>query len=197
MILYPFPNLHWWKKFLSNPTIISQSSDIRYKKNQAYNKYSIVNSNGLLDLSIPIMNGRNQRIPFHEVRISYTEDWQKKHWRTLTSAYNNSPYFEYFSHHLAPLFENKIEFLHEFNSMAFDKILEIIRFDQSKISYVDYDTLSESDLKDFEFYFINKNFNFQHKSYHQVFSDKNEFIMNTSILDVIFNEGKNFSQFLK
>lgn len=189
MILYPFANTQWWSLFIKNPIFIDAQS-INYTKNQSYNKYSIINSNGLLDLSIPIENGRNQRLPFNEIKISYSEDWQKKHWRSLTAAYNNSPFFEYYAAYFEPLYNRKIEYLHEFNSMSFEilkKILKLKIDDAKTLKFIDIFNDGNNTSK---YVYANKSIDINNsKPYYQVFSDKLGFIPNASIIDLIFNEG--------
>src|SRR5437868_1373344 len=58
------------------------------------NRYVIAGSNGLIQLSVPLTGGRNQKKNFKDVQISYNDNWPLKHWRTLESCYNKSPFFE-------------------------------------------------------------------------------------------------------
>jgi len=194
MVLYPFANINWWVHFLKNPATIDPNT-INYAKNQSYNKYSILNANGILHLSIPIENGRNQRIPFNRIKISYQENWQKIHWRSLTAAYNNSVYFEYYAHLFEPLFTDKWTYLYEFNQNAFDIISKILKIPQRDVPFLTLNDMIE--IPEYLYVFNNKKMACHHTVYYQVFEDKIGFIPNMSILDVIFNLGTESLSFLK
>src|SRR5215216_1327217 len=90
-----FPIITWTKYLFCKKHIILFSWE-SYPKMTFRNRFVVAGSNGLIHLSIPLVNGRSQKIPFKDVRISYREKWQLNHWRTITSCYNKSPYFEYY-----------------------------------------------------------------------------------------------------
>lgn len=194
MILYPFPNVHWWCSFLKSPTYIDTNTFI-YSKNKSYNKYSIINANGIQHLSIPLENGRNQRIPFSKIKISYHEDWQKQHWRSLVSAYNNSAFFEFYSYKIEILFQKKYEYLYEFNQDAFLIVCDLLKLKLHEINTLDFNEIYS--IESYKYLFQNKEFEFNNPEYYQVFKDKLGFLPNVSILDVLFNQGTESMMYLK
>jgi hypothetical protein len=64
-----------------------------YKKMSFRNRCIVAGSNGLVNLSVPLENGRHQKGLLKDVRISYRDAWQTQQWRTLTSCYSKSAFF--------------------------------------------------------------------------------------------------------
>lgn len=165
------------------------------------NRYSILGGNGTIDLIVPVVKGRGPKILIKDIEISYDTDWQRNHWRTLFSAYNTSPYFEYYADDLLPFFERKFRFLFDFNLRIHEIIIELLELERPTILTADFEIVpvgtvnyrerispKEKTLPDPQF---------QPASYTQVFSDKLGFIPNLSILDLLFNEGPNSYTLLK
>ena len=71
--------------------------------------------NGPLSLSIPIVKPDTLKCQTKDIRISDHGNWRHLHWNALVSAYNMSPFFEYYADDLAPFYEKKYEFLLDFN----------------------------------------------------------------------------------
>src|SRR5262244_1291226 len=90
--IQPFPLVNWIKYLFFYKHIILLSCE-GYRRTSFRNRFVVAGSNGVIQLSTPLINGRNQNVPFKEVRICYMEKWQLVHWRTLTSCYNMSPWF--------------------------------------------------------------------------------------------------------
>jgi hypothetical protein len=64
---------------------------------QSYRNRALINtSNGAQTLVVPVTNKSN-RTPLHEVMTSETENWRISGWRSIESAYRNSPYFEFYA----------------------------------------------------------------------------------------------------
>ena len=50
-----------------------------------------------------------------DIRISDHGNWRHLHWNALESAYNHTPFFEYYKDDFRPFYEQKYEFLADFN----------------------------------------------------------------------------------
>lgn len=146
--------------------------------------------NRLHPLSIPVAR-RDARAPIKDKKISYAENWQIQHWRALTAAYNNSPYFEYYKDEFRVFFEKKPVFL-------VDLLTEVIALLWKKLGMASGYELtqeylpSEAYQKDFRKSFSprpDKTPNqFVSQSYPQVFTG---FDPGLSVIDLLFNEGPN------
>ena len=84
-----------------------------YQKQTYRNRATILTGSGLYDLIIPIVRHSEKQI--REVRIDNCTPWQRNHWKTIESAYNNSPYFLYYRDFFEPFFQKKYDFLFDFN----------------------------------------------------------------------------------
>jgi hypothetical protein len=76
-----------------------------YQKQTYRNRATILTGNGLYDLIIPVIRTSEKQIK--EIRIDNSSDWQRHHWKTIESAYNQSPYFLYFRDFFEPFFQKK------------------------------------------------------------------------------------------
>ena len=80
----------------------------------------IASANGPLSLTIPVERGvqpqSNGKTLMKDMRISDHANWRHVHWNALVSAYNDSPFFEYYADDFAPIFSRKkYRFLFDFN----------------------------------------------------------------------------------
>ena len=97
-----------------------------YQKQTYRSRCKISTANGIMDLSIPVDKSGKESV--RDIKISAHNDWQTHHWRSIESAYNSSPFFEYYSDDIKPFFEKKWVFLWDFNmeiQQAICKLLEI------------------------------------------------------------------------
>src|ERR1700676_1263795 len=76
-----------------------------YRKMSFRNRCMVAGAQGIISLSVPLSAGRNQQLPVNEVLISDSENWQLRHFKSLRSAYNRSPFFEYYQDELAAHFQ--------------------------------------------------------------------------------------------
>lgn len=149
------------------------------------NRCDILSSNGLLSLSIPLQKNADKEI-ISEKRISYTESWQIKHWRAITSGYKNSPYFEYFEDEFRPFYFEEHEFLFEYNTELTKLILKILRQKKELQFTNEYNkTFGGIDLRSS----LNKKQGTSNPKYYQVFASKFGFTPHLSVIDLLFNTG--------
>ena len=102
-----------------------------YQKQSYRNRCRIATANGIMDLSIPVDSAG--KTPIRDLRISDHNNWQTHHWRSIETAYNSSPFFEYYADDFRPFFEKKWLFLWDFNLALFNKTLELLDI-ETKIS---------------------------------------------------------------
>lgn len=165
-----------------------------YQKGSWRNRCYVLGPNGVLMLSVPLERGKNERRAYRDVRISNDVSWQKEHWRTLSSCYRRSAYFEYFEDDLAPIFEKKFEFLTDWNMELLRFLYKPMRYQWSLSLTDSYIPPGDMDMKDIRSFGVQDQ-NHQKAAevilpYHQVFSDRFPFQSNLSIIDLLFNKGK-------
>ena len=158
------------------------------------NRTVILGANGPVSLIVPVEKGREQKIKIKDLRISYDEEWQRNHWRTIFSAYNSSPFFEYYADDLKPFFQKRTTFLFDYNQKITESLLEILEI-PLKIKLTDeFQQTTEGciNLRESISPKAHRNADdpqFVAQPYTQVFSEKFGFVPDLSVLDLLFNEG--------
>ena len=165
-----------------------------YIKQTWRNRCIIATANGPMVLSIPVENG-SQKTNIRDVRISEHGNWKHIHWNSIEAAYKSSPFFEYYSDDLKPLFDKKVTFLVDFNEGIREKLCELLEID-AQIEYTtQYSKIAPNEAQNFRDLIHPKKepeqFDplFSAKTYYQVFEEKLGFQPNMSILDLLFNMG--------
>lgn len=163
-----------------------------YQKMSFRNRCTLAGSNGLIDLSIPVVGGRNKRQLMCEVKIDYSQPWQQQHIKTIKSCYGKSPFFEYFISDIEKMLKCQYDFLIDLNNDILNwtkKIVKLNNLISFTSSYIDENSLK--DIVDNRNVFMPKSFQAQIDivKYAQVFEAKIGFQPNLSILDMLFCEG--------
>mgnify|MGYP002712952993 CR=1 FL=1 len=198
VVLHPtyFPNIAHFVAFVKADKVIFEVCD-NYQKQTYRNRAYVYGANGKLLMNIPVSYTQKNRQLYKDVKISYAEDWQAQHWKTLQSAYRTSPFFEFYQDAFKPLFEKRHTSLLEYNFQCLDAVLDCLQMELNfeKTETFEKTFTNDSDLRTL----VNarKEPVFQFASYFQVFADKHGFIANLSILDLLFNEGPNAIAYLK
>jgi len=148
-------------------------------------------------MSIPVIKRNNTSM--NEVLIDNKEDWKKKHWRAINSAYSSSPFFEFYCDDLEKTLFKDYEKLSDLNSSLLHHIceeLEIPKQFQISQTYLE-STNSDVDLRDrlHPKKSIPETNDFPR--YIQTFESKFGFKKNLSILDLLFHEGPESTNYLK
>ncbi|MEI8279723.1 MAG: WbqC family protein [Bacteroidota bacterium] len=187
----PFPNISWWAISLDADTVCFDKAE-HFQKMSLRNRYYIAAANSVVTLSIPLLHGRNQRTEMQDVHICNKDKWQMQHWRTLTSAYNRSPYFSYYAHSLQILFEQEYATIIDFNLASVHWLKEQlqIHWEEAILNTFkkNYDD-ANYDLRIMYARGLINNKSDSFPTYYQVFQDRNGFIPDLSMLDLLFAEG--------
>ena len=197
-----WPNLHYFF-YVLNASIIQIEQFDNYSKQSYRNRTQILSANGVLNLSIPIKKNKSEKV-INSIEISYKEDWQKNHWRAITSAYKNSPYFDFFEEDLKVFYSNKYNLLIDYNIDQLKFIVKVLKQKKNIQLTKQYESNPESviDLRTIihpkQSYLSDKLLaNKLDQSYYQTFENKISFTPNLSILDLLFNKGLQTIDYLK
>lgn len=162
-----------------------------YVKQSYRNRACIMTGNGPYALIIPIEKAITQT-PVRDIKIDYTMPWQKNHWRTILSAYGNSPFFLYYRDALQPFYEKRITRLFDFNLQLLHTLLALFPLSPTIIVTDNYESMGSGDLR----CTINpKAATSPHypyrisRPYRQTFDDRFGFVPNLSALDLLANMG--------
>lgn len=192
-IAYFAPIQYYWHWNQSKTVVIDGGE--HYQKQSWRNRCQIATANGPLSLSIPILSNGEKSIC--DVQISDHGNWQSKHLVAIESAYQSSPFFEYYYDDIRELIQQKGIGLFEFNRSIHEKMCAWLNI--SKPYHIQTTELqledASSKINDFRAS-IHPKINwketdcaFQSTPYYQVFEAKFGFLENLSILDLLFNMG--------
>jgi len=188
--------IHYYSILAKNESVLIENCE-NFIKQTYRNRTTIYGANGRLNLIVPTVH-KGKRRAINTVKISYADNWQKLHWKSLESAYRSSPFFEYYEDDLAILIKKRHTYLIDLNIGLLNFILQELDI-CVELNFTDSYCENIKDFSDQRAGFapsaeIDKKLGF--KRYQQVFESKHEFIPNLSILDLLFNMGPNAKDYL-
>lgn len=192
--IFYLPPISWFSEFLDENTEILLEKFEHFPKQTYRNRANIYGANGKLSLIIPIHhNGKRE---MKDIEISYAENWQKLHWKSIKTAYQSSPYFEFYEDYIADIYQFKDKFLLDYNLKSLEIIQKILKSDKTFGFTEIYN--KTTDFKDFRNHFSAKvETSAELEEYYQTFSDKMGFIKDLSILDLICNKGPESATYIR
>ncbi|HKJ06882.1 MAG TPA: WbqC family protein [Flavobacteriaceae bacterium] len=180
---------------------IAKASEIQFEvednfQKQTYrNRCYIYSPQGKQLLSIPIKHNKGTKQKTKEVIIDYKENWQKNHLKALYTAYNSSPFFEFYIDDLLPVFNTKYKCLLDLNFATHRFVMDALQLDLPQINTTEFNFKHPNDFRGLSIAKTKTPFKFDR--YIQVFETSHGFIPNLSILDLIFMEGPNALNYLE
>lgn len=186
--------IEYYTKLLAYDKIYIEQYD-HYIKQTYRNRCTIAAPDGELALSIPTVKPDTLKCPMRDIRISDHGNWRHLHWNAIESAYNHTPFFEYYKDDFRPFYEKKYEFLADFNEELCHLICSLIDMQPHMERTHEYHIEFASDETDFrERIHPKKDFHLEDTAffpqpYYQVFQEKLGFLPNLSIIDLLFNMG--------
>ncbi|NDW10843.1 WbqC family protein [Dysgonomonas sp. 520] len=187
--------IEYYSKFLVSDKIYIEKHE-NYQKQSYRNRCTILSANGKMPLSVPVVHSSALKCLTRDIRIADHGNWQHVHWNALVSAYNSTPFFEYYQDDFRPFYEKKYDFLFDFNEELQNLVLDLLDIDDVNIGYTDFYRKeldgADSDFRDT----IHPKKDWQQLDnefisvpYYQVFEDRFGFTPNLSIADLLFNMG--------
>lgn len=192
--LHYLPCIQYFSKLVHYPTVYIEQWE-NYQKGSYRNRCRIAGANGVLRLSIPLQQGKNEQQNIREVRIAYREPWQSQHWASIRSAYGNAPFFEFYADEIQPFYRQPYEYLFDFSWALLEKMMELLRIECSLKLTRQYETVPSGPVKGLRNAIHPKAHrrqpdpHFEPIAYPQVFMERHGFLPNLSILDLLFCTG--------
>lgn len=174
-----------------------------YMKQTYRNRCTILGANGMLSLSIPVVKTNGTKTLVKDVHIDYSTRWQSNHWRSICSAYNSSPFFEYYSDEFAPFYEKNFKYLIDFNNQILEMILDLLGMKNKSVYTTNAYQKTIEDAIDFRDVitpkkdYLGADPMFILEPYTQTFDEKMEFVPNLSIVDLLCNKGPEALSYLQ
>ena len=192
-----FGPIQWYQKLYRYDHCMIEQYD-SFQKQTYRNRCVIATANGVQALTVPVEHTNLSPLTSHlsplvkDLRISDHNQWRRVHWNALQSAYSESPFFEYYADDLHPFFEQKYDYLFDFNEAIRQKVCELLDI-HPDVSYTSDFRHQTSDITDYRDVINAKHplpdADFTPKAYWQLFQHKHGFLPNLSILDLLFNMG--------
>jgi len=188
-----------------------KSSNIIFEQYETWQKLSfrnrcrIAGAEGVIDLSIPLSGGRDQKTVMKEVRIADGKGWQDRHWKTIVSCYSRSPWFDHYRDELEGLYRRPANFLLDWNLLCFEWSMKALGMSRPvQLSQEYRKTYSPEEGLDWRGRIVPgaavevpgagkapvPGAAGEVPKYRQVFEERIGFIPDLSILDVLFCEGR-------
>lgn len=192
-----FPSLEYFSLLKTNKEVWIEAKE-RFEKQTYRNRCYILSANSVLPLTIPVKFAGKKPL-MDQVEIDYNEKWLNQHWRAIISAYNKSPFFEYYEPEIHTILFQKHERLLDLNMSLLTFCLKALNIG-TKIKLTEsYRNIIESPLEDMRSVIHPKKDYicreiYSPVPYHQNFGDK--FVANLSVLDLISCVGPESSIYL-
>ena len=198
--LHFLPCLEYFCLLLSHQKVYLEAHE-SYVKGSYRNKTRIVTANGIQTLSVPLTKGKHQQKNIQSVEIANVENWRIQHWRSLKTAYQSAPYWDDYASDIKPLCMNDSPDLWSYNLHWLKNIIDILQLDIELDQTDSYVPKIEGKI-DLRHKILPKlktwlSPSVQTVPYEQVFADRQDFIANACILDLLFCKGPESSLILE
>lgn len=122
-----FPCLEYFSLIKNREEVWIETKE-HFIKQTYRNRCYILGSNKILPLAIPMIGG-NKKIAMDEIKIDYGQKWLNNHWRAIISAYNKSPFFEFYEPYLHQILFSRHESLLALNNELLTFCLKVLNID--------------------------------------------------------------------
>ena len=197
-----FGPVQWYQKLNRFDGVLVEQHE-HFLKQTYRNRCIIATTQGVQALTVPVEAPVGEglalsKTSIKDVRISNHGKWRTEHWNALQSAYGESPFFEFYEDDIRPFFENRWEYLLDFNMAITEKMCELLDIHphiELTSSYQNSLPCGEGRGGALDFRTIihpkhpQPDPDFNPKPYYQVYQERFGFQPNLSVLDLLFNMG--------
>lgn len=165
--------------------------EIEAKENfpkQTYrNRCSILGANGIISLTIPVSKPNGSKTTMESIQI-VEDGWREIHWRSIRSAYESAPFFDYYGPEIEDLIFQKEKSLLEFDLKILKRIILWLDLPVKLSVTTSFESYATNDLRSS---LVHKSSfqDYEKAPYLQVFPGEHSFRKDLSILDAILCEG--------
>jgi hypothetical protein len=179
-----FGNIDYFRKLIASENTIIETKE-HFVKQTVRSRCTILSANGPLVLSIPIERKNGSKTSMEDAVLSNETDWRKIHWKAIEGAYSSAPFFDHYGPEVHDLIYQSESSLVKFTLLITERIFDWLDLEKKLTLSSDYISIEEAiDFRNVEF---DSSSNI--RPYTQVFSPRNQFEPNMSILDLVFCEG--------
>lgn len=150
-----------------------------------------MSANGPISLTVPVYSNNDE--PYSLSRINYSTDWASEHLNAFASAYNASPFYEFYEDDFKAIYNRHHEKLWDLNIDLMNLVAELIDIELN-LDYTEAYIKNPEDCMDLRIGIEHKRGDalkegLREVPYYQVFKDRYGFVGGMSILDLLFNMG--------
>lgn len=169
-----------------------------YQKGSFRNRTPVPGANGVINLSVPLQKGRDQKALFRDIKIDYRENWMVQHIRTLDACYNRAPFYEFYRDSIRDLLNQEETYLMSLDKKLVQWVLKMLKAKPVISSTERYSLKVQEEIVDARNSILpGRDLSIDIPEYAQVFEDRIGFKPNMSILDLLFCQGPASAGLLK
>ncbi|MEJ0030960.1 MAG: WbqC family protein [Bacteroidota bacterium] len=188
--LHLVPSLEYFCVLSGYDNIIFEKHE-HYVKQSYRNRCYINTAQGVKSLVVPLTN-KHGKVSYADVAIDYSTRWQNVFWRTIESAYRNSPYFEHYADDLNKIIYSNKSLIFDFNLELLSFCLVALKWSRHLSVTTHYEKIVKEPFSDLRSAITTRNTYivrgfYRPTPYYQVFG--NGFEENLSVLDLLFCAG--------
>ena len=165
-----------------------------YPKQSLRNRCYLASSQGIQSLSVPVVKPMGNHTPVNKILMDEKQNFRNHHYKTIQTLYNSAPFFEYYEDFIKECVFYPENNLFEYNLNMLKLLMKILKI-QTQMTLTESFNKDSDDKLDLRFLISKKktcgssSIMKSNNRYFQVFEQKNGFIENLSVIDLIFNEG--------
>lgn len=184
-----FPPVSWVSHHLAGHAVAGSG---RFVRQTIRCRCLIQGPNGVQQLGVPLRKHQNLS-QIGDILIDNSQPWRIRHWRALTSAYSNSPYFEYFEDDVRTVILPAVpqERLLDLNAHALSAVIHLMNARPNAPEPIDRPLINPWDSDDRPCAA-----DLSVRPYRQVWADRFPFEPDLSILDLLFCTGRQYAEHL-
>lgn len=185
--LHYLPSIAYFSVLLKHDAVVLEAHE-HFVKQSFRNRCTILTANGIQNLVVPLTE-KHGKVTMKGIRIDYSQKWLNNHWRAITSAYRNAPFFEHYADDLHDILFQQPPFLYDLNRELLTICLRWLRSEIPVLETSHYQKTAEQGVMDFRNTLIAKKPETLDKyytpvPYTQVFGKA--FVKHLSFVDLIF-----------
>jgi hypothetical protein len=187
--MFYLPPVEYFAKLNQHKANILIEQNEHLIKQTYRNRAHIYSPDGVLTLSVPVVKGAKVHTQIKDVKISYDFKWQRLHWLSLQNCYRRSAYFEFYEDSLAPFYHKHYEYLFDYNQELLTLLIKLTKI-KTELNYTTEYLPKYEGMDDLRISIDpKKETRFIQKPYFQLFEERQGFLNNLSIVDLLFNHG--------